>query len=127
LTPVVTIELSVNVDPAHLYSTQILITNRGHVPVYNLTFSCGFGVGGGSLMVNSFSSGDIDVRPVAMLGAGQPVTRACAANADIEGNTTLAFEMNYNWPIIGWREKKRATFRVKKGPSGYFLLPEVIP
>src|ERR1700757_509233 len=43
LKPSVTIEPSVNLDPSQTFATQFLITNRGHVPAYNVQFSCGYG------------------------------------------------------------------------------------
>ncbi len=40
LKPQVEIDPSVNLDPAEPLATQFLISNKGHVPVYNIQFGC---------------------------------------------------------------------------------------
>jgi hypothetical protein len=125
--PLVTVEPSVNIEPTNLYATQILITNRGHVPVYGVHFGCGIGAGGGRT-VFSGTLRPPDIRPIARLDAGQAITRSCdVGQIDIQGNSRLSFEMSYAWPLIGWLETKRVLFDVKKGAPGYFLVPDAFP
>jgi hypothetical protein len=125
--PAITVEPSVNTDPAKIYATQILITNRGHVPIYDLRFSCGLGVGGGHSTFNGTLSPP-DIRPAERLDAGRALTRSCdVGTLDVEGNARLSFEVSYAWPIIGHRDSRKVIFDVKKGVPGYFLVPDVLP
>jgi hypothetical protein len=127
MTPAITVEPSVNTDPAKIYATQIMITNRGHVPIYDLRFSCGIGAGGGRTTFNGLLSPP-DIRPAERLGAGQPITRSCdVGTLDVEGNARLRFEVSYVWPIIGYHDSRQVIFDVKKGVPGYFLVPDVLP
>ena len=127
VTPTVTIEPSVNIDPSKLYATQILITNRGHVPIYDLTFACGIGAGGGATVMNGMLTAP-NIRPAARLGAGQAITRSCdVGSLDVQGNTRLWIYVSYTWPLVGWRDTRNVVFDVKKGTPGYFLVPDTLP
>src|SRR5580693_7100519 len=48
--PSVSIEPGVNIDPTQSYSTQVTITNRGYFSIHNLTFGCGIGGGGATII-----------------------------------------------------------------------------
>lgn len=122
--PDIVIEPSVNLDPTQTYSTQILIANRGRVPVYELSFSCKIGVGGGSTYIKSLTIDSSLIEPAPALPASQSITRACAIAGNVEGNRKLDFTVQYHWPIIGKIDSKTAHFNVKRGPPGFFLLPD---
>ena len=85
MTPSIAIEPSVNIDPAKIYATQILVTNRGHVPVYDVKVDCGIGMGGGQTVLNGIMHRP-DIRPIACLDAGEAITRSCdVGSIDIQG------------------------------------------
>lgn len=128
-TPAIAIGPSVNLDKAQTYSTQILITNTGRVPVYDLTFSCLFGGPTGRMDVYRLGddSEPDDLAPVQRLAAGQPITKACATTSDVGGNNQLTFVVNFKWPLIGYRDSRTAFFEIKEGREGHFLLPSGSP
>jgi hypothetical protein len=125
-TPAISIAPGVNIDKTQTFSTQLLVTNTGRVPVYNLTFSCGFG--SSNLMVIKHLETHIqDIAPIPKLIAGQSVSKACAYRSEMFGNLRLNFTVTFEWPIIGATDTKTASFIVKEGPDGYFLLPSGMP
>jgi hypothetical protein len=126
LSPTITVEPSANIDPERQYATQILITNRGHVPIYHLRFACGIGAGGGSTTLNGTLTPP-DLRPIAVLAAGQSITRSCDVGLHVEGNTRLGFETTFDWPLIGRTETKTSIFELRRGSPGYFLVPGSLP
>jgi hypothetical protein len=125
-TPSITIEPSANVDPQREYATQFLITNRGHVPVYDARFSCSIGVGGGLTTIDGTLTPP-DLRPVGLLASGQSVTRSCDVGLDVQGNTRIRFEVSFVWPLIGHHGTRQAIFSLRRGSPGYFLVPDSVP
>lgn len=121
LKPEIQIAPSVNLDPSEPLSTQFLISNRGHVPVYNMTFSCGLGkrrwVHIGHMRPGNLMS-------VETLPAGTAVTRSCATeSADINTNAVI-ISITYAWPIVGWKSTEESVFTIVHGTPGFFLVPD---
>lgn len=124
LSPSVTIEPSVNLDPSQTLATQFLITNRGHVPIYNVQFSCGYGF---PLSIGNLEGNGWMIRPVPELPAGVAVTRACSiASKDVE-TSDINISVTYSWPVIGWIKKSTETrhFSIRRGSPGFFLVPDL--
>jgi hypothetical protein len=125
--PSISIATGATIDPHQIYSTIILITNTGRVPVYDLSFGCGIGSGSdpkaGFTVLNSNPSiNKSDLRPMSRLSSGQVASKSCAVG-EVSGNTGLTFIVHFTWPLIGYKDQRSAVFEVKEGPSGYFLLP----
>ncbi len=127
MTPTISIEPGVNIDLSQTYSTQIVVTNRGHVPIYDVTFRCGIGVGGGLLSVEELTTRGQDLRPVRILHSGEAVTKSCAVSSKVGGNNKISFTASFTWPLIGNRDSKQAFFEVKEGPGSHFLVPSDAP
>jgi hypothetical protein len=72
-------------------------------------------------------SSEPDLRPAAILVAGQAITRSCDAGLWAEGDTRLRFQTTFQWPLIYRSEVKDAIFDVRKGHPGYFLVPDNLP
>jgi hypothetical protein len=53
--PQLSIEPSINLDPAQPLATQFLITNKGHVSVYDVRFACS--LGGGNVYIGHMTTG----------------------------------------------------------------------
>jgi hypothetical protein len=120
LTPQVSIEAGVNFDPAQPLSTQFLITNRGHVPVYNLSFSCKFG--GSSVHIGHLELRSDTIAPARSLAAGHAITRNCGSSSeDIQAQ--VEFAVTYHWPIIRTASTELAHFAIRRGAPGFFLVP----
>jgi hypothetical protein len=66
LRPQVTIEPSVNLDPGQPLATQFLISNRGHVPIYNVRF--GWTIGGSGAHIGH-------LRPANLMPVAKCLTR----------------------------------------------------
>jgi hypothetical protein len=122
LSPQISVEPSVNLDPSQPLATQFLVCNRGHVPVNHVSFDCAIGVGGGHI-------GELDmnskfIQPIATMHAGLCVPRACAErSADIQ-TPRISIAIHYEWPIIGKRQSETFYFSIRKGVSSYFLVPD---
>jgi hypothetical protein len=131
-TPAISIVPGPNLDKTQAYSTQIVITNTGRVPVYDLWFSCGLGVSSGPMYIQHLEAHPRDdLAPVQRLSPGQPTTKACAVASDVQGRIILNFTVNFKWPLIGWllgwQDSKNAKFDVKEGRDGHFLVPSASP
>jgi hypothetical protein len=129
-TPAISITPGPNLDKAQAYFTQILITNTGHVPVYDLGFACGFGSNSGTVHIGHLEMRPQDTAPMQKLSSGQPTTRDCAVASDVQGDANLTFTVVYKWPLIGWLlgwQVKSAKFDVKEGRDGHFLVPSASP
>jgi hypothetical protein len=121
LRPQITVEPSVNLDPAQTLSTQLVIKNAGRVPVYNVHF--GFALGGfvstGRLVFGP------TLQPVAALPAGASVTRAIASESfDVKAPDVILI-VHYSWPIIGNETTESFHFSIKRGATGFFLVPDL--
>jgi hypothetical protein len=125
LRPQITVEPSVNLDPAQTLSTQLLIKNSGHVPVYNIHF--GFALGGGSVSLGSMTFGPKTLEPVAALPAGVSVTRELAAESFDVKAPDVILKVSYRWPIIGKETTESFHFSIKRGTAGFFLVPDLQP
>jgi hypothetical protein len=126
LWPQVQIEPSAHLDPAKPLATQFKITNTGRIPVYNVTFRCEYG------FPLRFEHSGLDVpgtelSPIPLLRPGQPATRSCAAPDSDAGTPGIRATAMYEWPIIKKADAVPAFFRVVKGQSSYFLLPDEAP
>lgn len=121
----ITIEPSVNLDPARQYATQVLISNRGNFTVYNLRFECAYGDGGERTVFNGRLSKP-DTLAVSQLDPGQATTKSCDSALSLEGNQKLGFVVAYR-SLLGGEARKIAHFGVRKGAPGYFLVPEAFP
>lgn len=100
-----------------------MVTNRGHVPVYNVSFKCGANFQGvfGKLV---FSGATIS--PVAELDASRAVTRACVVeSADPPPNATQTVTVDFVWPVIGYKDSTTAYFSIRRGSPGFFMVPDL--
>ncbi|MEO6780157.1 MAG: hypothetical protein ABI407_03790 [Bradyrhizobium sp.] len=122
LRPQITVEPSVNLDPSQTLSTQLLIKNVGHVPIYNVRF--GFALGGGHVYIGRMTRGD-NLKPIALLSAGTAVTRALASESiDVQAPDVI-LNVTYVWPIIGKETTVPFHFSIKRGAAGFFLVPDL--
>jgi hypothetical protein len=130
-TPTISITPGPSLDKTQTYSTQILITNIGRVPIYDLSFGCGFGSGPGTMRVVNLEGLGNDLAPVQKLAPGQPTTRSCAVASNVQGSNSLTFTVRFKWPLVGWlsgwQDSKSVRFDVKEGRDGKFLVPSTAP
>jgi hypothetical protein len=130
-TPAISIAPGPNLDRTQSYFTQILITNTGHLPVYDVSFACGFGASSGTVHIGRIDHSTQNIAPVQRLSPGQSTTKDCAVASDVQGDANLTFTISYKWPLIGWlsgwQESKSAKFDVKEGRDGHFLVPSASP
>jgi hypothetical protein len=121
--PQVSIEPSVNLDPAQPLATQFLITNRGRVPVYNVRFGCS--LSGKMVQVGHMSTSSSTIAPVAVIPAGKSVTKGCAlASQDIQAED-IAISVTYHWPIIRIEATEMGHFAIRHSAPGFFLVPNL--
>jgi hypothetical protein len=120
--PQLTIEPSVNIDPAQPLATQFVVSNTGHVPVYDLRFACGFGGGKGSTQIGRLVIGGS--APVAVLPPGKGVTRSCALESRDTVIPSIRVNVAYRWPVIGIGDGQYAMFKITHGSPGFFLVPD---
>lgn len=123
LAPSLSVYAGVNIDQSQMYSTQIMIDNKGKTNIYDLSFECVIGPGGGSIHIDLLEMHSSDISSVKVLAPGQQVTKACARSSLVNGNNALKFVTKFRWPLLGWQDSKSVTFDIKKGPPGYFLVP----
>lgn len=125
--PSVYISAGVNINPAEQLQTQFIITNNGHVPVYDVKFTCSILPSGLGLYVNLKTSGDNSLQAIKTLEEGQAASRGCFAKSLVAGGPWLKVVANYKWPLIGKPASKTVYFSVRTGPVGSFLVPEAAP
>ena len=129
LWPQVKIEPSVNPNPTDPIGTEFIVINSGNVPVYNVRFSCGIGIGGegtyiGRARVNTAAT----LSPVAVLPPGVSVAKSCVVSSEGSIIPNLEITATYKWPIIWKESSKNAFFRVIRGTNGTaYLLPDLLP
>ncbi len=114
LTPQITIEPSVDLDPQQPLATQFLITNRGKVPIYDVRFSCGIGRPGGSNMGDLVVSSST-LSPILTLAPGESATRACAVGSQDIATQVITVSARYRWPLIRYESTFAAHFSLKHG------------
>ena len=123
--PSIAITAGAALDPSQLLQTDFLLTNIGHVPVYDVHLRC-------SLLGQQFyaklleSSGEI-LRPVSSLEPNHPVSRGCFTKSLMSGDLSLKVVASYHWPLIGKVSEETAYFSARKGASGFVLVPEERP
>lgn len=123
LRPQITVEPSVNLDPSQTLSTQLLIKNVGHVPIYNVRF--GFALSGGHVYIGRMTVGGPTLRPIALLSAGTAVTRGLAAESiDVQAPDVI-LNVTYAWPMVGKETTVPFHFSIKRGAAGFFLVPDL--
>jgi hypothetical protein len=121
--PQVSIEPSINLDPAQPLATQFRITNKGHFTVYSVRFSCA--LGGGPVYIGNMVTAPI--APVASLPPGASVTRGCVLESqNIEApDVRISATYNWPWPIPFIPKTETAHFAIKHGATGFFLVPDL--
>jgi hypothetical protein len=125
LKPKVLIEPSANLDPSQSLATQFRVLNAGNLPVYNVTFGCGYG---SPMRIHDFTISGSAIMPVPVLQPGFPVTRSCAVSSVGVELPSVQITANYQWPLIRKNGAVSAFFRVVQGAGGhYFLLPDLPP
>ncbi|MCP1852756.1 hypothetical protein J2R80_006579 [Bradyrhizobium sp. USDA 4541] len=112
---------SVVLDPQNSFGTQLAIVNQGHVPVFDLRFSCNFdGTSGAGSLSNIHINLDT---PVTLLWPNQTATRSCMVQSTLD-NARVVVTLDYWWPVRFWRHRPSFLFTLRKGSSGYFLVPD---
>lgn len=122
LAPNIMIEPSVNLNPSQPLATQFVISNRGHLSVLDVRFSCefrGHNVHGGSLTLDPSSS----LAPVPELKPNASVTRNCAVESSDVHIPDIIVTVDYKWPLIGLPSSQSSHFSIRKGTPGFFLVP----
>jgi hypothetical protein len=122
LAPQISVEPSVNLDPAQTLSTQLLIKNTGRVPIHNIHF--GFALGGGSVFIGRMAFGTT-LQPIATLSPGASITRAIASESFDVQAPDVTLNVTYSWPIIGKETTQSFHFAIKRGAGGFFLVPDL--
>jgi hypothetical protein len=121
--PQISIEPSVNTEPSQPLATQFLITNRGHVTVYDVHFRCGLG-GSPAAHIGDLLLSSLTITPVSALPPGASVTRSCALESEDIRVPDINITATYRWPIIGWQSSQTAHFSLRHGTPGFFLVPD---
>ena len=119
LHPSIDVTVGGNLDPSQQFQSLLIINNRGHVPVYNLQFSCG--IKGPTVVVKELSFTASNLAPVAELPTGRSVTRNCFSKSEIPESGMLEFVVTYDWPITGYKSQYTSLFSVKSTTSGSLL------
>jgi hypothetical protein len=127
LWPSVIIAPSDSLDQSQPLSTQFLIGNNGHVPVYNVHFVCRLGVVKGSTVYTGEMAGPGDLSPVPLLPASGSTTRACSTLSKGAKIPNMSITAYFTWPLIGYHDKHVAFFRVAFVDGKYVFLPDVLP
>jgi hypothetical protein len=120
--PEISIEPSVNLDPMQPLATQFLVRNNGRVPIYNVRFGCI--LGGGNTYIGHLVIGPT-LMPVQTLPAGLSVTRGCAVESSDITVPVITITVTYRWPLIGIQSVQTASFSLRHGVPGFFLVPEM--
>jgi hypothetical protein len=121
LAPNISIESSVNLDPSQPLATQFLISNRGHLSVFDVRFSCAFN--GRSVYIGHFVAGNSTLKPVHQLEPKASVTRGCAIESSDVSIPDVVVTAFYKLPLLGLETSQSAHFSVRKGAPGFFLVP----
>jgi hypothetical protein len=123
--PSVTLATGVNLDPKQDFQTQFVVTNSGHLPIYDVTFAC-------SLVGNQGSIGELQVggntlAPIPSLKPGEPASRGCFQKSLSINGPILKVDAYYRWPFIGRIATATAYFALRHGANGTALVPEATP
>lgn len=128
MSPKITIDPGINLDPEQPLATQFLVKNIGHVPVYDMTFSCGLGRGSNHMYIGRMTLGGGTISPVPVLEPGASDTKACAIYSSGDSDIpNVEITASYRWPIIGHKGSISAFFRIVKGRSGFNFLQAIEP
>jgi hypothetical protein len=123
--PSVTITTGVNLSPREIFQTQFIVTNTGHMSVYNVSFRCA--LVGTSLKVGVVSTGN-DLAKIPELLPNHPASRGCFGRSLIENGPWLKVSADYKWPLIGLVSTETAFFSAKATDKGEVqLVPEAAP
>lgn len=127
LAPQISVEPTVNLDPSQSLSTQLLIKNTGHVPIYNIRLAADLGGAKGPVYMGHLKPSRAMFQPIEVLAAGASVTRAIAAESFNVQAPDIIFKVIYDWPIIGKEATSQFHFSIKRGAAGFFLVPDLPP
>ena len=132
--PHVTIQAGISVDSKDPLATPFIFTNVGGLPVYDLIFGCT--IDPGNTTVSESVPGQ---ETVAVLLAGDSVTRDCAFRSVVDPKRSTPFLMplgrpdqtvlrpfvNFTWPVIGTTDhvEIRYSARPNRDTGGYLLVP----
>jgi hypothetical protein len=122
ITPKISVTPGINIDPMDTFPTNFAIKNEGHVPIYNLEFSCNINA------AYTFSNVRVTNSPVSELWPGSTATRNCAVMASgvPTPNVKIDAFARYWWPFFIWSSMEKIHFEGKHGKAGYFLVPDVV-
>ena len=121
-TPQIRVLPSVIIDPQNSFGTQLAIVNQGRIPVYDLHFSCNVNSDAPNGIIRNL--GIQAGPPISIFWPNQTATRNCSIMIAVENAKVYAM-VRYRWPIIGWHTTAPFLFALRKGSSGFFLVPDV--
>jgi hypothetical protein len=120
--PNISIAPGVNLDPRQEFQTQFVISNTGHIPIYDVHFSCD--LIGNRLAVAELGTGDM-LEPIPqLLGTA---SRGCFAKSLVAHGPWLKVTARYRWPLTGKEHSSSGFFSVREGANGVFLVSEPPP
>lgn len=121
-TPQIRVLPSVVIDPQNTFGTQLAIVNQGHVPVFDLNFSCNVDAAdrSGPILKNVVTR----LSAIKTLWPNQTATRNCSIILAAP-DTNVEAIVDYRWPIYFLRTTAPFYFTARKGTAGYFLVPDV--
>lgn len=109
-----------SIDPLQ---TEFIVSNSGHVPVYDIAFECG-------ILPSTKEVPFVMFKYMARVETLQPqelVSKGCFERTDFSSAVLLKVTVYYTWPIIGKRSNAFAFFTTRHGDKGNFLVAEATP
>jgi hypothetical protein len=129
LWPQITINNIASLNPDDPLSAQFMITNSGHVPIYNVHVVCSLNVGEeGGLYLGDVTINSSMIAPINRISPGQGATRSCSVSSKGSKTDNIEISVGYRWPII-WRQDEKVSFfkTVRSEGGAVFLLPDLPP
>jgi hypothetical protein len=121
LTPNIDVTAGINLDTAQQFQTQFLVSNRGHVPIYNVHFACG--LTGPVVAIDSIRGSEY-FSPISELRPGAIASRGCFGESRVPISGPLEISVFYTWPLIGKESVVKADFTVRQTASGFAMVPD---
>lgn len=121
--PSVVISAGTNIDPTQTLQTDLLITNTGHLPVYNVRFQCAIIA---SEISHAELANDFDrtLKKIEVLSPSMPIARQCFTVSRHIVGAILRITAFYEWPFSYRKAHASGFFAVRESASGFFLEPE---
>ncbi|MFX1675232.1 hypothetical protein PWR63_23780 [Paraburkholderia sp. A2WS-5] len=111
-----------NLDPQQEFQTQFVVANKGNFSLYNMRFACS--IVGQSVYIKDLQFSPETLKPIPKLESGGVASRGCFEQSRVPVGRRLKVDVYYNWPSFAGESTQSAYFRVERGASGNFLVPD---